>query len=455
MAVASMASIAYTQKFSSLPLPPLPDVVVLLLGSVSAFILAYLLTFVVIKLCRKMGWLDQPEERRVHTVAVPRLGGVAMFLAFVIASIFFYEPGDLNKTQVIFGQTYPSELVSYVLLLIAATLIVAVHAYDDVKGLKPRTKLLAQTIAVIIVLGPDLMALQFRGVLLFGFSNPFGVPIRQPSLPWYLEPEISLFIHKPDISWLAIPAVLFTWFWMVGMMNTVNWIDGLDGLATGIVAITGLFITIISWELNQHSIAFLAGIFTGATLGFLPHNWNPAKIFMGDSGSQFLGLGLAVISIMGGAKVALALMVLGIPILDVAVVIINRIRHKQTPSHYDKSHLHHRLLATGLSVRQICYMFYGLTLTFGVLALGLTRIYKFIGIALVGVTMVGLVIWIDYRQRQRGARIELDDKPSPLPTGEAREAVEPMTNKSSGAALEPTPPPSDSTGGLLRAPTPQ
>lgn len=455
MAVASMASIAYTQKFSFLPLPTLPDVVVLLLGGASAFILAYLFTFVVIKLCRKMGWLDQPEERRVHTVAVPRLGGVAMFLAFVIASIFFYEPGDLTKTQVIFGQTYPSELVSYVLLLIAATLIVAVHAYDDVKGLKPRTKLLAQTIAVIIVLGPDLMALQFRGVLLFGFSNPFGVPIRQPSLPWYLEPEISLFIHKPEISWLAIPAVLFTWFWMVGMMNTVNWIDGLDGLATGIVAITGLFITIISWELNQHSIAFLAGIFTGATLGFLPHNWNPAKIFMGDSGSQFLGLGLAVLSIMGGAKVALALMVLGIPILDVAVVIINRVRHKQTPSHYDKSHLHHRLLATGLSVRQICYMFYGLTLTFGILALGLTRIYKFIGIALVGVTMVGLIIWIDYRQRQRGAQIELDDKPGPLPTGGVREAGEPVTHKSGGAAIEPTPPPSDSTDGLLRAPTPQ
>src|SRR5215467_9318981 len=105
MAVASMASIAskaYTQTFSFLPFPNLPDVVVLLLGGASAFILAYLFTFVVIKLCHKVGWLDQPEERRVHTVAVPRLGGVAMFLAFVLASFFFYEPGDLQKTQVIF-----------------------------------------------------------------------------------------------------------------------------------------------------------------------------------------------------------------------------------------------------------------------------------------------------------------------------------------------------------------
>lgn len=453
MAVASMV---YTQKFLFLPLPNLPDIVVLLLGGISAFVLAYLFTFIIMKICYKVGWLDHPAERRVHTVAVPRLGGVAMFLAFLVASFFFYEPGDLGKTQIIFGQTYPSELVSYVLFLIAAALIVAVHAYDDVKGLKPKTKLLAQTIAVIIVLGPGLT--RFHGVLLFGFSNPFGVLSNQPAqLPWYLKPEISLFIHKPEISWLAIPAVLFTWFWMAGMMNTVNLIDGLDGLATGVVAITGLFITIISWELGQHSIAFLAGIFTGCALGFLPLNWNPAKIFMGDSGSQFLGLGLAVLSIMGGAKVALALMVLGIPILDVAVVIINRVRHKQPPLHYDKSHLHYRLLATGLSVRQICYVFYGLTLTFGVLALSLTRIYKLIGIGLVGVTMAGLVVWIDYRQRQRGVRIELNT-PDLSPTGGAVEPMEPAEatiSKSGGVAGEPTPPPSDSTGGLLRAQTPQ
>src|SRR5689334_14207736 len=114
MAVASMV---YTQKFLFLPLPNLPDIVVLLLGGISAFVLAYLFTFITMKVCHKIGWLDYPAERRVHTVAVPRLGGVAMFLAFLVASFFFYEPGDPGKTQVIFGQTYPSELVSYVLFL--------------------------------------------------------------------------------------------------------------------------------------------------------------------------------------------------------------------------------------------------------------------------------------------------------------------------------------------------
>ena len=198
------------------------------------------------------------------------------------------------------------------------------------------------------------------------------------------------------------------------MMNTVNLIDGLDGLASGVVAIAALFITIISFVLQQYSIAILSAIFTGAVLGFLPHNWNPAKIFMGDSGAMFLGLGLAVLSIMGGAKIALAFTVLGVPILDVAVVLINRIRRGQSPLHYDKTHLHYRLMATGLSARQICYVFYGLTFMFGLLALGLPRIYKFVGIGLLLLTMAALVYWIDYRQRKHGVQIKLGG-PDPEP----------------------------------------
>ncbi len=399
----SIAQAANTVHRSLRPLFGLSPLAVLLIGSVCAFVLAYLFTFGVIALSRKVGWLDIPAERRVHKVPVPRLGGVGIFLAFVITSATLYV--TMHGLQ-------QKEVVIYWLFLLASLLIVAVHAYDDVKGLRPLPKLIAQTLSVLIILGPFNGI--YNGVLLYGVSNPFRVKIPHSGLPWYRQPELTLFIHSPNITWLAIPAVLVTWFWMVGMMNTVNFIDGLDGLATGIVAITGIFITIISWTLGQQSIAILAAIFTGATLGFLPHNWNPAKIFMGDTGSQFLGLGLAVLSIIGGAKVALALMVLGIPILDVAVVAINRIRRGQHPLHYDKTHLHHRFLATGLSVRQICYVMYGLTLVFGTLALNLPRIYKPIGIVLVGLTMTGLIVWMDYRQRKRGVRIKLDG-PEPAP----------------------------------------
>lgn len=402
------------------PLFGLSPLAVLFIGGFCAFVLAYLFTFGVIAVSRKAGWLDMPAERRVHKAPVPRLGGVAIFLAFVITSAFLYVT--------MYG-LQQKEVVTYWLFLLASLLIVAVHAYDDVKGLKPLPKLLAQTLSVLIILGP--FNGKFNGVLLFGFSNPFRAINAHGSIPWYRQAELVLFIHHPDITWLAIPAVLFTWFWMVGMMNTVNFIDGLDGLATGVVAITGIFITIISWMLVQQSIAILAAIFTGATLGFLPHNWNPAKIFMGDTGSQFLGLALAVLSIIGGAKIALALMVLGIPILDVAVVAINRIRRGQHPLHYDKTHLHHRFLATGLSVRQICYVMYGLTIVFGILALDLPLIYKPLGILLVGATMTGLIVWMDYRQRKRGIRIKLDGHEPTPKTGGTDVSTEDISSKQS------------------------
>ena len=394
------------------------DLLLLLCGCVCAFLLSYIFILGIILLFRKTGWV-RPAEPGRSPDRVPRLGGLGIYLAFVIASLIFYiNTPDLSQ----------KESAIYWLFLIGSALLIIVHAYDDVKPLKPLSKLLVQTLAVIIIMGPFINNMgpffqgpqanwfnaQFNGVLLFGFSNPFQtVPVVTPGLPWYQQPVITLFISPPpgafpDISWLAIPAVLFTWFWMVGMMNTVNLIDGVDGLAGGVVAITGIFITLISWRMEQYTIAILAAIFTGAILGFLLHNWNPSRIIMGDSGSQFLGIGLAVLSIMGGAKVALALMVLGIPILDVAVVMINRVRRGQSPLHYDTTHLHHRLKATGLSPRQICYLFYAFTAFFGVLALNLLPIYKLVGIALVIVTMVVVILWIDYRQRQRGTPIRLD-----------------------------------------------
>lgn len=396
--------LSYIQHFPYAFILPaiLPGWAMLVLGGVCAFLLAYGLTFAVRFYCYKMAWLDRPAERRVHTTPLPRLGGIAIYSAFVIASLLIYSPGGQNETNI------------YWLLLAAGLVTVAVHAYDDVKGLQPWPKLLAQTLAVLLILGP--WNGLFHGVLLFVVNNPFGNHLTDPALPWYQQPTIHLFIDKQVISWAAIPAILLTWFWVVGMMNTVNWIDGMDGLAVGVVGTAGLFITIISFILGQQSIAVLAAIFTGAVCGFLPHNWHPARIFMGDSGAMFLGLALAVLSIMGGAKLALALMVLGVPILDVALVIINRLRRNQSPLHYDKTHLHHRLMVTGLSVRQICYLFYGLALIFGLLAVSISglqvgtsaHIAKLISIGLVGVTMAAIIIWADHRQRQRGVPLTLD-----------------------------------------------
>jgi UDP-GlcNAc:undecaprenyl-phosphate/decaprenyl-phosphate GlcNAc-1-phosphate transferase len=163
-------------------------------------------------------------------------------------------------------------------------------------------------------------------------------------------------------------------------------------------------------------------------IGFLPHNWNPAKIIMGDSGSQFLGLTLATLSIMGGAKIALALMVLGIPILDVAIVMINRVRRGQRPWHYDTTHLHQRLRATGWTVRQICYVIYSLMIFFGILAVVFKHVLKFVGLGLVALAMAGLIFWIDYSQRQGGGSVRLGDPdpdpPAPVETPLPEKSVE-------------------------------
>lgn len=375
----------------------------LLLGGMVAFALTYLLTFGVLALCRKMGWFEPVVEHKVHKKALPRLGGLAIFGSFLIGSLLFYLPTlahEPGQQEIILGQSYSKELVIYCLFLISSVLIVAVHAYDDIKELKPLPKMLAQTVAVLILMGPGLE--RFHGVLFFGVNNPFvhdGVSYN-PALLWYQQPELTLFIHEPIVSWFIIPAVLFTWFWFVGMMNAINFMDGLDGLAAGIVTLASLFITIISWRLGQYTIATLAAVFTGAVAGFLPHNWHPSKMIMGDSGSQFLGIGLAMLAIMGGAKFALVLMILGIPIIDIAWVMINRIRRGQNPMQRDllpqyshKTHLHYRLLFGGLNARQVCYVFYTVTALFGLCALNFPHIFKIFGFGLVGLIVCGLFWW--------------------------------------------------------------
>jgi len=392
--------------FSNLPM-------LLLVGGIACF-LTYILTFGVIAFSYKVGWVEKPVAGKIHTVTRPRIGGVAIFLAFLFTSLVLYVPqlgNSQGPIEVILDHTYSKELVMYILFIIASFLIVIVHIYDDVRGLKPLPKLLAQTVAVLILVGPGLHT--FHGVLFFGIHNPLPHTATHydAALPWYKQPELTLFIHEPVISLFALPAVLFTWFWITGMMNAINWIDGLDGLAVGVVAIAAFFVTITSWMLGQQSIAILCAIFTGATIGFLPHNWNPARIIMGDSGSQFLGIGLAVLAVIGGAKFALLLLVMGIPILDVAIVMLNRLRRGQHPMQRDelprysnKTHLHYRLLFGGLSVRQVCLVLYSITFLCGFIALSLPSLYKFLGFILLSLLMVSLLFLSTYLQNRRNMR---------------------------------------------------
>jgi UDP-GlcNAc:undecaprenyl-phosphate/decaprenyl-phosphate GlcNAc-1-phosphate transferase len=320
LAVVDLAGLAWS-------VPTLLDV--LLAGCLAAG-LAFVLSLAVARIARRLGWLDRPSPRRIHTRPVPRLGGIAIFLAFAITSLLLYRPQSPHERAVFLGLGF------------ASVLVVIVMAVDDIRGLPPLPRLGVQTLAALVVMFPGA-----QGTLIEVIHNPLVTADHSRTLL---------------VWWVAVP---FTWFWVVGMMNTVNWMDGSDGLAGGIVTITAAAMAAISWMLGQPGPALLCGILAGATLGFLPLNWHPARLFMGDSGAMFLGLALAVLANVGGAKLATMLLLMGVPILDTARVIARRIREGRSPLHFDGSHLHHRLLAGGFTQRQIAALFYAVTAAFG------------------------------------------------------------------------------------------
>jgi UDP-GlcNAc:undecaprenyl-phosphate GlcNAc-1-phosphate transferase len=307
-----------------------PTLVDVLLAACLAAGLAFALSLAVGRLAKRLGWLDRPSPRRIHTRPVPRLGGVAIFLAFIVTALVLYRPESAHEAVVFLG------------LGLASVLVVVVMAIDDVRGLPPLPRLGVQTLAALIVMFPGA-----QGTLIEVIHNPLVTADHSRTLL---------------VWWIAVP---FTWFWVVGMMNTVNWMDGSDGLAGGVVTITAAAMAAISWMLGQPGPALLCAILAGATLGFLPLNWHPARLFMGDSGAMFLGLALAVLANVGGAKLATMLLLLGVPILDTARVIVRRVREGRSPLHFDRSHLHHRLLAGGFTQRQIAALFYVVTAVFG------------------------------------------------------------------------------------------
>ena len=364
-----------------------------LAAAVLGFALAAALTcgfsLIVAAVCRRLRIFDQPAPRRVHTHPVPRLGGLAIFLSFVVVSLLLYHPANGYEAHVYAG------------LLGAAVLVVAVMAYDDIRGLPPLPRLGVQTLAAGIAMFPAA-----HGTLIEVIHNP---------------------LVAADHSRTFLPLVIaipFTWFWIVGMMNTINWVDGLDGLAGGVVTITALVMAAISWLLGQHTTALLCAVLAGATLGFLPLNWHPARLFMGDSGAMFLGLALAVLANVGGAKLATMLLLLGLPILDTARVIVRRVRHGHSPLHFDRSHLHHRLLSGGLSQRQIVTLFYLVTASFGAitiaaaylqvhaaalrvrllpsLSIAVSELPTLLGLALLGGTSLAIWRFASYRRTRVG-----------------------------------------------------
>ncbi len=325
-----------------------------------------------IVLSRRLGLLDQPGPLRVHRTPVPRAGGVAVFLAFVFGLTLSYS-FDVVR---IGGE--PERLT---LLLGGACLIVGFMIYDDVIGIRPWTKLAGQIALAALVVLPRLRG-ENHGIVLDSFNLPL---MGQITLP------------------LAV-AIGFTLFWIVGMMNTLNWLDGLDGLASSVtvVACAVLFVHTYFWPRGdpQFTISILSLVLGAAVLGFLPFNWHPSKIILGDAGANFLGFALAILSIIGGAKIATALLALGLPVLDVAWVIAFRASHGRSPLGRDRGHLHHRLLDRGWSQARIVIFVAGISAVFGLLALVLpSRGYKLGAILVLGLVLLSTVSGLALKDR--------------------------------------------------------
>ena len=343
----------------------------------STFFLSAALVYTVRVLALKKGWVSKPRERDVHSKPVPRIGGVGFYLAFLISSLIFFlviHPDLKISSGLWFGIDKKLAAIWIASLLITVTMLV-----DDLKGVKALVKLTIQIAAALIIIA--------SGVGIDFLSNPFGQPfdLNTVYLPLHIFGNTYHFSLISDI---------FSLFWIVGMMNVINFIDGIDGLAGGISTIAAFTIFLLSISIGQPSVANLALILVASTLGFLIWNFYPAKIFMGDTGSMFLGLMLGILPLISGGKLATAFLVLGFVIIDGLIVAGSRIiRHQNPFTTPDKTHLHHRFLAAGFSVPQAVLSLYAIAILFAWVALRATPKEKLFASILL-VIIVGLLIMI-------------------------------------------------------------
>lgn len=317
------------------------------LAAATACALSFVLTGLFANIARKRGIFMPPiRERDVHTTPIPRIGGLAVVLSFLIGISLWqiFVPDSLNFTGTLIGGVDQNLLG----LILAVIVLTCVNVVDDFKGVHWSIRLTFQIIASLLV--------AFFGIQIQWLSNPFGDRLILGALDW-----------------------LFVVIWLVGLSNVINWLDGINGLAGGVsaIALAVLFFLSVSPVVAQQENALVAAIAFGSVLGFLPHNLGKAKAFLGDTGSVFLGFLIGVVAIISGGKVATAFLALAIPFLDAIVVFFSRVLHKQSPFMADKRHLHHRFLAMGFKPWQIVALFYVVSLLFGLIALNTQTLGKF------------------------------------------------------------------------------
>ncbi|MBU8905974.1 glycosyltransferase family 4 protein [Desertibacillus haloalkaliphilus] len=316
------------------------------------FLCALFITPVVRKFAIKIGATDKPNERKVHQKLMARLGGLAIYISFLLG-IVILQPESTY--------TIP--------ILIGGFIIIVTGFLDDMMELSAKWKLFGQILAaVVVIIG--------------------GVQVQFINLP---------FENQLHLGWFSIPITLL---WIIGITNAINLIDGLDGLAAGVSSIVLITITAMAMLDGNLFIVALGTILLGSTLGFLVHNFNPAKIFMGDTGALFLGFMIAVISLLGFKNVTvfsllIPVIILAVPISDTFFAIIRRIVNKKPLSAPDKSHLHHCLLRLGFSHKKTVLLIYAMSAFFGLAAVLLTQSTLWVSLLIITIILVAIELIVE------------------------------------------------------------
>jgi UDP-GlcNAc:undecaprenyl-phosphate GlcNAc-1-phosphate transferase len=334
--------------------------------SIAVFVVAALISLIMTPLVRRVvlrhDIVDLPDARRVNTAPMPRAGGLAVAAGFLLTAAGFVA---VNARSDLVPEPLNIETTDLMALFLGGALAAALGAIDDLFDLRARWQLAGQVALAILAV--------VLGIGIETVANPFGPGV---------------------IRFQGIFLVGFTVFWIVGMINSINWIDGLDGLSSGVALIAAVTLGLISLttQVGQPLIAVLCFALAGSLAGFLRWNFHPATIFLGTSGVQFVGYTLAVLSILGSAKVAVALLVLGVPIIDTFWIIVRRLAEGGSPFTPDRTHIHHRLLDLGLSHARTVLAIYAICIALAALSLLLsevTQVYAFLGVFVVS----GLVLF--------------------------------------------------------------
>lgn len=320
---------------------------------IAAFVASILLTPVVKRIAFRIGAVDAPNYRKVHARIMPRLGGLAIFLAFLIG-VAILSPNSQYSWSIIIG----------------ALLIVITGVLDDMYEISAKAKMIGQLAAALVVV--------FGGGIEIDFINlPFGGQL--------------------DFGFLSIPLTIL---WIVGITNAINLIDGLDGLAAGVSTIALVTLAGMAFIMGDMFVLAMAAILAASTIGFLFYNFHPAKIFMGDTGALFLGFMISVLALLGFKNVTIVafiipVIMLGVPISDTFFAIVRRLRMKKKWSDPDKSHLHHRLLDIGFTHRQTVLIIYGFAAMFGLAAVIFSMAKVWGAILLVTVILIVIELFVE------------------------------------------------------------